>query len=72
MMLCCHTKHSLLHHDLLLMNCAICFVCCDSIAFLSFGLSEPELLCVMNGLAWIALGAGEMTVYLKFPELFGP
>mmetsp|Transcript_35133 Transcript_35133/g.65547 ORF Transcript_35133/g.65547 Transcript_35133/m.65547 type:complete len:119 (+) Transcript_35133:235-591(+) len=40
------------------------------IAFLSFGLGEPETLCVLNGLAWIALGGGEMTVYLKHPELF--
>jgi hypothetical protein len=42
----------------------------SSIAFLSFGLGEPEMLCILNGLAWILLGGGEMTVYLKYPELF--
>jgi hypothetical protein len=29
------------------------------------------MLCVLNGLAWIALGVGEMTIYLQYPELFG-
>jgi hypothetical protein len=28
------------------------------------------MLCILNGLAWILLGGGEMTVYLKYPELF--
>lgn len=41
-----------------------------SVAFLSFGLSEPASLCLLTGILVAGLGATELALYLKFPELF--
>ena len=42
----------------------------DSIAFLSFGISEPANLCLITGLLVALFGLAELGLYLKFPELF--
>ena len=52
------------------MSSLLCNFVAYSIAFLSFGLSNPEALCITNGLAWVLVGGGELAVYLKFPEYF--
>lgn len=41
-----------------------------SIAFLSFGLGEPEVLSLCTGVSWALYGAGIIALYLKYPELF--
>ena len=40
------------------------------IAFLSFGLGEPVSLTLLTGISLAAFGAGELALYLKYPELF--
>lgn len=40
------------------------------IGFLSFGLGEPSTLSFCNGLIFAGFGAGELALFLKFPELF--
>ena len=40
------------------------------IAFLSFGLGEPATLSFITGLLLAGFGVGELTLYLKFPEMF--
>ena len=40
------------------------------IAFLSFGLGDPQILTLFTGLSLAAFGAGELALYLKYPELF--
>ena len=40
------------------------------VAFLSFGLTEPATLCLFTGLMLAGLGALEIGLYLKWPELF--
>lgn len=40
------------------------------IAFLSFGLGDPMTLTLSTGICWAAYGAGEISLYLKYPELF--
>jgi hypothetical protein len=41
-----------------------------SIAFLSFGLGDPEYLTMATGISTAIFGALEFTLYLKYPELF--
>jgi hypothetical protein len=41
-----------------------------SIAFLSFGITEPPTLCLLTGLLVAAFGALELGLFLKYPELF--
>ena len=41
-----------------------------SIAFLSFGLGDPEYLTMSAGISTALFGALEFTLYLKYPELF--
>ena len=40
------------------------------IAFLSFGLDEPEGLSIATGVLFCTLGATELAMYLKYPEYF--
>lgn len=40
------------------------------IAFLSFGLGDPMGLTLFTGISLAAFGAGELALYLKYPELF--
>eukprot|EP00428_Durinskia_dybowskii_P061360 CAMPEP_0170369832 /NCGR_PEP_ID=MMETSP0117_2-20130122/8193_1 /TAXON_ID=400756 /ORGANISM="Durinskia baltica, Strain CSIRO CS-38" /LENGTH=175 /DNA_ID=CAMNT_0010624577 /DNA_START=71 /DNA_END=598 /DNA_ORIENTATION=+ len=40
------------------------------IAFLSFGLGDPEYLTMSAGISTALFGALEFTLYLKYPELF--
>ena len=40
------------------------------IAFLSFGLDQPEGLSIATGVLFCALGAIELALYLKYPEYF--
>jgi len=40
------------------------------IAFLSFGLGDPVTLTLLTGISLAAFGAGELALYLKYPELF--
>jgi hypothetical protein len=40
------------------------------IAFLSFGLGDPVSLTFLTGISLAAFGAGELALYLKYPELF--
>lgn len=40
------------------------------IAFLSFGLGEPETLSFVTGLSFACFGAAEIGLYLKYPEFF--
>lgn len=41
-----------------------------SIAFLSFGLGDPVNLSMGTGISFAAFGAGTLSLYLKYPELF--
>lgn len=40
------------------------------IAFLSFGLGEPATLSFVTGLLLALFGVAELSLYLKFPEIF--
>ena len=40
------------------------------VAFLSFGLTEPATLCFATGSLYALLGAFQIGMYLKFPDLF--
>ena len=40
------------------------------VAFLSFGLTEPATLCFATGSLFALLGAFQIAMYLKFPDLF--
>ena len=40
------------------------------VGFLSFGLGEPATLSFCTGLVFAGLGAGELALFLKFPEFF--
>jgi hypothetical protein len=40
------------------------------VAFLSFGLSKPEGMSIACGILFCGLGASEVALYLKYPELF--
>lgn len=40
------------------------------IAFLSFGLGDPESLTLATGVIWASFGAGQVALYLKYPEWF--
>lgn len=40
------------------------------IAFLSFGLGEPATLSFITGLLLALFGVAELSLYLKFPEIF--
>ena len=39
------------------------------IAFLSFGLGEPQLLCYVTGISLALLGFAKFFLYLQYPEL---
>lgn len=41
-----------------------------SIAFLSFGLGDPETLSIITGLSLAAFGGLQVALYLKYPEMF--
>ncbi len=41
-----------------------------SVAFLSFGLEEPQTLCYGTGFAVGLFGLAEVGLYLKYPEIF--
>eukprot|EP01036_Dinobryon_divergens_P025443 gene25443-33993_t len=40
------------------------------IAFLSFGLDEPQSLTIMTGVIWACFGGIQVALYLKYPEWF--
>lgn len=40
------------------------------IAFLSFGLGDPQILSMATGFSLAIFGAGHLTLYLKYPEVF--
>jgi hypothetical protein len=41
-----------------------------SIAFLSFGLGDPETLSFISGAGLAAFGLVQLALYLKYPEMF--
>lgn len=41
-----------------------------SIAFLSFGLGDPQTLTYATGSSWALVGFLEVGLYLKYPEWF--
>jgi len=40
------------------------------IAFLSFGLGDPQALTLATGSCWACFGGLELALYLKYPEWF--
>ena len=42
----------------------------NSVGFLAFGLGKPESLSFCTGLIFAGFGAGELALYLKYPEFF--